>query len=105
MRWPPAIQAAVVCHCYHVQPWGLPHRQTVAPAPAGNSLAMRIPKALADQAAMREGSEIKIFIADGRLVAMPVRSNPDLQMLLAGVTEANLHGEIDAGPPVGRESL
>jgi antitoxin MazE len=71
----------------------------------GNSLAVRIPKALAEQTAFEEGDEVEIRAEDGRIVVE--RSHPKyyrLNDLLAGVTDTNQHAAIDFGPPLGREA-
>ncbi|MDR7479196.1 MAG: AbrB/MazE/SpoVT family DNA-binding domain-containing protein [Armatimonadota bacterium] len=70
----------------------------------GNSLAVRIPKPLAAEAGLEEGAGVDMRAADGRLVLTPVRPGRfHLRTLLARVTKANLHGEIETGGPVGRE--
>lgn len=72
----------------------------------GNSLALRIPKPFAADADVREGTELDLAVSEGRLVATPLRRRrPSLRQLLAKVTAKNLHGEVDSGPPVGREAL
>ncbi len=71
----------------------------------GNSLALRIPKPFAQDAGVREGTMVRLAVSEGRLVAVPVRARKThLQNLLAQVTKANLHDEVNAGPPVGREA-
>jgi antitoxin MazE len=69
----------------------------------GNSLAIRIPKPLADQAHLREGVGVEITVLEGKLVIELERKEYSLDELLAGVTETNLHAEIDPGSAVGRE--
>jgi antitoxin MazE len=72
----------------------------------GNSLALRIPKPFAGDAKVSEGTELGLVVSEGRLVATPVRRRrPSLRRLLSRVTRKNLHGEVDSGPPVGREAL
>jgi antitoxin MazE len=72
----------------------------------GNSLAVRIPKPFAADADVREGTELDLAVSEGRLVATLVRRRrPSLQRLLSGVTSKNLHGEVDSGPPMGREAF
>ena len=70
----------------------------------GNSLGVRIPRALAEDAKIREGSTVDIRLEDGRLVAEPVPEEPTLESLLAGITPANLHDEQVTGRPRGREA-
>lgn len=70
----------------------------------GNSLAIRIPKTVADEVKVTEESLVDVSVEDGTMVLRPMRSPEfDLDELLAGVTEANLHGEVDFGPCVGAE--
>ena len=70
----------------------------------GNSLGVRIPKALADETAVSEGSRVEIVARDGELVLRPLRRPRfTLEELLADVREANLHEEVNSGAPEGRE--
>ena len=68
----------------------------------GNSLALRIPKAYADQMGLASNSPVKIMVENDRLVILPVR-RVSLDDLLADVTPDNLHGETDWGDSVGNE--
>ena len=71
----------------------------------GNSLALRIPKSFTEEAEVEEGSRVDLSVTDGQLVIRPVRSQRfELQALLAGVKEENLHAEISTGEPTGRET-
>lgn len=67
----------------------------------GNSLAVRIPKAVADEAGLTEGAPVVLSVEGGALVVRRLRL--DLEHLLAKVTPEKVRGEIDSGPPVGRE--
>jgi antitoxin MazE len=71
----------------------------------GNSLALRLPKTLTDEADVHLGSPVEITVHDHTILIKPVREKRkyDLDELLAGVTPANLHGETDFGGPVGKE--
>jgi len=70
----------------------------------GNSLALRIPKAIATEAGLGEDSPIELSLVRGNLVVQPLdHGPPDLEELLRHVTDENLHGEWDTGPAVGRE--
>jgi antitoxin MazE len=70
----------------------------------GNSLAIRIPKSFAKETAIDQGSLLDLSIVDGKLVATPITEREySLEALLAGVTEENIHSEIDTGEPVGKE--
>lgn len=69
----------------------------------GNSLAIRIPKNLAADAGIKEGTEVELSAKDGRLHVAPVLS---LETLLEQITPENLHTEIRDiwnDPPVGKE--
>ena len=68
----------------------------------GNSLALRIPKAFADETGLETNSSVEITLAEGRIVITPIQKY-DLDTLLAGITEENRHGEIDTGAPAGNE--
>ena len=70
----------------------------------GNSLAVRIPKAIADQAGVREDDEVEIEVA-ARVIRMKARRRePGLAELLQKITLENLHSEADFGRPEGREA-
>jgi len=70
----------------------------------GNSLALRIPKAFAQQTKVKKGSRVRLAVVKGRMVVTPVaRERISLKSLLAKVTPENIHPETDWGPPVGKE--
>jgi len=70
----------------------------------GNSLALRIPKAFADQIGIEDTSLVELSLTDGKLLILPlVEARPSLADLLAGITDANLHTEVVTDPPQGRE--
>ena len=69
----------------------------------GNSLAVRIPQKAAHQLGLTEGSEVSVVVEDDSLTIRRSRRITTLDELLAGVTPQNAGGEIDSGPPVGRE--
>lgn len=67
----------------------------------GASLAVRIPKAIAEQWGVREGSAVEL-VSRGEQVVMR-KKKYDLTEMLAKVSPENLHSEVDFGPPAGRE--
>lgn len=70
----------------------------------GNSLALRIPKFFAVEIGLENEAAVDLSLVEGVLMVKPVRpSQFTLDELLAGITEQNLHGEIDSGEPVGKE--
>jgi antitoxin MazE len=71
----------------------------------GNSLALRIPKSVAAAAELEQDTVVELSLVDGKLSVLRVHEpKVTLDQLLAGVTEENIHREVDTGPPVGREA-
>jgi len=66
----------------------------------GNSLGFRIPKSVAQELNLREGSTVEIKIEDGKLVIVPQRS---LEELLERIKSENLHKETEWGKREGNE--
>ena len=73
----------------------------------GNSLAVRIPKSFAVQAEIEQDSLVDLSVLEGNIIVKPEKRKPNymLEELLEGVTDENLHGEIDFGKPVGKEMI
>ena len=70
----------------------------------GNSLALRIPKPLAEQAQITQGSLVEIKLVDDVLQIEPVVPHSyTLEALLDGITEQNIHDEVDTGQVQGKE--
>ena len=69
----------------------------------GNSLAVRIPKLLANGLNMAEGKAITISAKRGQLIIEPAEKALKLKDLIGEVTEENIHSEIDTGAPKGKE--
>ena len=71
----------------------------------GNSLALRIPSSFAKESHIEKGSEVELSLEAGKIVVIPVKKPVFiLDDLLSGVTEDNLHSEVETGPPVGKEA-
>ena len=71
----------------------------------GNSLAVRIPLAIAKQASLGEGDSVLLTLnRDGGIVVRPSRRKYELSDLVARITPKNRHRETDWGPPQGEES-
>lgn len=71
----------------------------------GNSLGLRIPRSLAEEANVGPGSEVELSIQNGNLIVKPARRRTyDLKDLVRKITPRNLHDEVDTGGPVGRET-
>jgi antitoxin MazE len=69
----------------------------------GNSHAVRLPKAILQQAQIREGDHLEVRVEKGRIALEPASPKLTLQDLVARITPKNLHDEQDWGKPVGRE--
>jgi antitoxin MazE len=70
----------------------------------GNSLAVRIPKALAEEVRLDVETEVELSVEGDRLLVEPTALGRwTLRDLLVRVTKENLHKEVDLGPPVGHE--
>lgn len=71
----------------------------------GNSLALRIPRSFAAEAEVEAGSLVDISVGREGLRVRPVRRRKyELRKLLRAVTRKNLHKEVTAGRPLGREA-
>jgi predicted amidohydrolase YtcJ len=71
-----------------------------------NSLALRLPKALANETHITEGTRVELVrLEEGVLLKAKRKPHYRLSELLAGVTKKNLHPETDWGRSVGREVL
>ena len=72
----------------------------------GNSLSVRLPKAVTEKVGLKESDSIEIEIQDNKIVLLPQTVKEyTLKKLLKGVTKKNLHDETDFGGPAGREML
>ncbi len=72
----------------------------------GNSIGVRIPRALAKRVGIGVDSTIEIDEADEGIVIKPVgKKEYSLMELVKGITRQNRHGEADFGRPVGKELL
>ena len=69
----------------------------------GNSLAVRIPSALAEETDLHEGAEVNIAARRGKLVVTRSSQRFTLSDLLAGITDENMHDEVSTGEHVGKE--
>lgn len=71
----------------------------------GNSLALRIPLAVAKQIHVREGDAVTLRVSAAGLTVKSAPKRPSLDDLLAQVTSENMHSATDWGADVGRELL
>jgi antitoxin MazE len=71
----------------------------------GNSLAVRIPRTMADEMAVAEGQALELQVKKGRIVIAPAtKKRYELSDLVSKMTARNRHGETPSGKPRGRES-
>ena len=72
----------------------------------GNSLAVRIPKPVAESAHLQVGDPLEIAIgADGVVQMHRTGVIPTLAQLVAQITPENRYSEISTGPETGREAV
>ena len=71
----------------------------------GNSLAVRIPRAVAKESRLSEGDCLALNLdRDGSIVLRSARRRYELAELVSRITPKNRHRETDWGPPQGKES-
>jgi antitoxin MazE len=70
----------------------------------GNSLGMRIPKPIADELQLVDGTVLELEVDGETLILHHAKRNSyDLKELLREVTPRNIHSEIDTDDAVGEE--
>jgi len=71
----------------------------------GNSLAVRIPLAIAKQASLSEGDCVAMVLdRNGGIVLRPTHRRYELSELVSRITPKNRHRETDWGATQGEES-
>jgi antitoxin MazE len=70
----------------------------------GNSLGLRLPKSVTQEAQLDEGDKVDVSVRAGAIVIRPSRPTYSLEELVSRITAANRHGESDWGAPQGRET-
>jgi len=63
----------------------------------GNSLGLRLPKSVAEQAQIQDGDHIDVSVRNGAIVIRPSRPAYSLDALVAKITPRNRHRESDWG--------
>ena len=72
----------------------------------GNSQGLRFSKAILDEAAIRVGDEVRVTVADGRIIVEPayqIRGRFDIVKLVAEMPADYQVEEVDWGDPSGEE--
>jgi antitoxin MazE len=71
----------------------------------GNSLAVRLPKNMAEECGIGVDSAVEILRENDFIVIKPMKKKFSLETLLTQVTAENLHSEVPTGKPRGKELL
>jgi antitoxin MazE len=69
----------------------------------GNSQGVRLPKAVLEQAHIKEGDELIVHVEEGRIALEPAEVIPTLAQLTSRITRRNRHKAGDWGKPMGSE--
>ena len=70
----------------------------------GNSLALRIPKYIANQMNINNGSNVDISLEEEKIIVKPIKDkNESLEYYLTRINENNIHNEVAFGEPSGGE--
>ncbi len=75
---------------------------TVALKKWGNSIALRIPKDIANTLHVDDNSLMELDVDDGVLTLRPQKENL-LERLVSQIDSENFHKEVDTGESVGNE--
>ncbi len=71
----------------------------------GNSLAIRIPKLIAQEVGVSEGDPVDLDAEGGEIKLRRRDTVPTLKQLVSQITPENRHGETEAGPELGKEAV
>ena len=70
----------------------------------GNSLAVRIPKPIIEEARLKEGDALEIVASgEGRVELRRAGKVPSLTQLIAQITRENRYPEVSTGREIGKE--
>ena len=69
----------------------------------GNSLGLRLPKALTAEIGVSEGQKVEVRAEGGRIIVEPVRKTLTLEQMMENVTPEAMREAWDWGDDVGRE--
>ena len=70
----------------------------------GNSLGLRLPKSVAQEARLDDGDRVEVSFKNGAIEIRPSRPAYSLDRLVARITPRNRHGEDAWGGPAGHEA-
>ena len=69
----------------------------------GNSLGLRLPKALTAEIGVSESQKVEVRAEGGRIIVEPVRRTLTLEQMMENVTPEAMREAWDWGDDVGRE--
>ncbi|MFN7922987.1 MAG: AbrB/MazE/SpoVT family DNA-binding domain-containing protein [Bryobacteraceae bacterium] len=69
----------------------------------GNSLGLRLPKAVTSQARIGEGDTVEVSVKDGAIIVRPAQATYSLHELVSKITPRNRDRETEWGKPEGSE--
>jgi antitoxin MazE len=69
----------------------------------GNSLALRLPKAVTSSLSLKEGTEIELTEHAEGILLRPAGLSYDLEELIKEIRPDNLHTFVETGKPTGKE--
>ncbi|MCL4844631.1 MAG: AbrB/MazE/SpoVT family DNA-binding domain-containing protein [Bryobacteraceae bacterium] len=69
----------------------------------GNSLGLRLTKAVASEARIGEGDTVEVCVKDGAIIIRPAQPAYTLEELVSKIKPGNRHGETGWGKRVGHE--
>ena len=70
----------------------------------GNSLGLRLPKSVAQEARLDEGDRVEVSVKNGSIVIRASRPTYALATLVSKITAKNRHVADDWGAAAGRET-
>lgn len=72
----------------------------------GNSPALRLPTTVLREAGYQLEQRVDLIVSRGRIIIQPSEKvEYDLDALISGINEANVHDEVSFGSPLGNEAL
>jgi len=70
----------------------------------GNSLALRIPKYIANKININNGSDVDVLLEEEKIIITPIKEKQELlKEMLSKINNDNIHSEEKFGDPVGGE--
>lgn len=68
-----------------------------------HGLTVVIPSSVAEELRIQPNDDLEVTSVDGELVLKPISPRPVFEELVAKITEANRHPEVEWGPAMGNE--